>query len=111
MHPEYAHNWNASATAQQWDRLPLFCLLAGALLVSAACGKMRKEENWNSYYYGGYQEINGKFTYTGEGDNDSAYRRPESVSAPGANALSSSPADNTLLDVRPMMQPSDGRNK
>lgn len=111
MHPECTHSWNASSAAPHWDRLPMVFVLTGALLLSAACGSVRKDENWNSYYYGGYQEINGKFTYTGEGDNDSAYRRPEHVSGPSTGAPTSPATDKTLLDVRPMMQPSDGRNK
>lgn len=93
------------------EQLPLAFLLVGALLLSTACGKVRKDESWNSYYYGGYQEMNGKFTYTGEGDNDSQYRQPAHVSGPSTGAPSTTGSEKTLLDVRPMMQPSDGRNK
>lgn len=101
--------------AMEWSRqqLPMALLLLGALLFASGCGKAREEESWNSYYYGGYQETNGKFTYEDGGrDNDAQYVRPrEEVNGPSTGAPAVNGTDKTLMDVRQMMQPSDGRNK
>lgn len=52
-----------------------------AVLALGSCASKSKE-TWNSYYYGGYQEIDGKFEYTGQGeprDNDSYYVSPNNL--------------------------------
>lgn len=91
---------------RQMPFLTPVCAMLCMLLFSTACGDMRKsEENWNSYYYGGYQEVNGKFTYEGISDNDSAYVPPTNAVNGSATGV---PSPN-MLQVRPMMRSGDGR--
>lgn len=82
-----------------------FALIGPMIFGLTGCLGAKKQESWNSYYYGGYQEINGKFTYE---DNDSQYTAPVRRTVPPHSLEDHS--DDTMLDDRWWMRRIDGRN-
>lgn len=76
--------------------------LAGLLVFALSGCFAKKPETWNSYYYG-YQEVDGKFTYTDSEDNDSQYVAPRHKDFTN-HSLDDYHPEDSMMDARAMMR-------